>query len=317
MYPYPPGEGPMAAIEAAQAEQAAVSTASATGDDGSATPSLSEPRAPSDAGAAPGDVDTERSIQGETAEASEGATPPDAPAQQRAMRAVRAPVSLAGSPYLGAKQAMQLERDIDARLASMGVKIEPLEQRPRPAQMPYAAPGPIPGRAPQGLYVGSGPAFLPPDGDYPGGSTGALPVLPPRPRNSGRVGRGREQSRCAACRDGGLKHVRVSRQGGGGGRKTMIPQMLYNDSVCHNVRYSDGRVPSVRDRLWSAAIPWHPFSHAGGGRGGAHGDHKLAAAAGAAGQARPGGEGGAWRTQGAASRLWTDCWCGWMYPDSA
>ena len=177
MYPYPPGEGPMAAIEAAQAAQSApVSTASA--EDGAGTPSLSEHREPAEAdnNATPEDVDAEMPNEQEAAGASEAEAAPDA--AQPAMRGM--PTALAGYPYYGAEHAMQLERDIDARLGAMGVKIEPLERMPS-SQMSYAAQGQGPyaggwayrgGKAPQGLYVGAGPAFLPPDGDYPGGSTG-------------------------------------------------------------------------------------------------------------------------------------------------
>jgi hypothetical protein len=190
MYPYPPGEGPMAAIEAAQAAAAAapVSTASAPSQDGSSTPSLNEERASFDADAAAAsasahDAGDETSPQQEASEAPEAAAAPDAAAP--AMRGVM-PVSLSqGSPmYYGAKQAMQLEKDIDERLAHLGVKVEPLEHM-QPVQMPAGAPygmqqrpyglqqqRPYAMQGPQGLYVGGGVAFLPPDGDYPGGSTG-------------------------------------------------------------------------------------------------------------------------------------------------
>ena len=86
--------------------------------------------------------------------------------------------SLAGVGYIGVKEhEMQLERDIDRRLAAMGVAVKPLQQMQQPAlrpgAMPYGSAMMAPGGAPpQGLWVGAGPAFLPPDGDYPGGSTG-------------------------------------------------------------------------------------------------------------------------------------------------
>jgi len=63
------------------------------------------------------------------------------------------------------EHAMRLEQDIDARLSAMGVKVQPLQQM-QPTMVPS-------GVAPrQGMWVGAGPSFLPPDGDYPGGSTG-------------------------------------------------------------------------------------------------------------------------------------------------
>jgi len=122
---------------------------------------LNEPRADADAAQ---DVDAETSFQ----EAPEAAAAPDAAAP--AMRGVM-PVSLSqGAPmYYGARQAMQLEKDIDERLAHLGVKVEPLEHM-QPVQMPGAPY--VVQQGPQGLYVGGGAAFLPPDGDYPGGSTG-------------------------------------------------------------------------------------------------------------------------------------------------
>jgi hypothetical protein len=68
---------------------------------------------------------------------------------------------------------MELERDIDRRLAAMGVEVKPLQQMQQPAQLPASmGRNPMATKAPQIMWVGAGPAFLPPDGDYPGGSTG-------------------------------------------------------------------------------------------------------------------------------------------------
>ena len=69
---------------------------------------------------------------------------------------------------------MELERDIDRRLAAMGVEVKPLQQMQQPAQLPASVGyrNPMGPKAPQIMWVGAGPAFLPPDGDYPGGSTG-------------------------------------------------------------------------------------------------------------------------------------------------
>jgi len=157
MYPYPPGEGPMAALEAARAaDEAAAATASQPA-------ALTTADAPTLADSAP----EEASAATDENRLDAAVAPEAQPSPQ--MRA-RFPVSLAGMPFMGVdRHAVELERDIDARLASMGVKVQPLELRPmQPAQMmPNARL-----QGPQGLYVGGGQAFLPPDGDYPGGSTG-------------------------------------------------------------------------------------------------------------------------------------------------
>lgn len=147
MYPYPPGEGPLDQVAADEIGEAPAPAAM------EAAPAAT--LASSDA---PAPVST-------VMDADAAAPAPDAESAPE-MRG-RYPVSLAGMPYMGVSEhAMRLEQDIDARLANMGVKVQPLQQM-QPAMAPN---GMLQG--PQGLWVGSGPAFLPPDGDYPGGSTG-------------------------------------------------------------------------------------------------------------------------------------------------
>ena len=138
MYPYPPGEGPMAAMQAGQAESSAPQQLVAT-------PTFSQ------------------AARGRTAMVSAVA------ARNGNAR------SLAGGSFMGVREhEMELERDIDRRLAAMGVEVKPLQQMQQPAQLPASMGyrNPMRPKAPQIMWVGAGPAFLPPDGDYPGGSTG-------------------------------------------------------------------------------------------------------------------------------------------------
>jgi hypothetical protein len=102
------------------------------------------------------------------------ATQPPPAARVRGPQQVLAAGPAGLMTYMGVREhAMALENDIDARLAGMGVRVQPLSQ----AQVsPYAARmgayAVLPQGKPQGLWVGAPQAFLPPDGDYPGGSTG-------------------------------------------------------------------------------------------------------------------------------------------------
>jgi len=138
MYPYPPGEGPMAAMQAGQAESSAPQQLVAT-------PTFAQ------------------AARGRTAMISAVAVARNGNAR-----------SLAGGSFMGVREhEMELERDIDRRLAAMGVEVKPLQQMQQPAQLPASmGRNPMATKAPQIMWVGAGPAFLPPDGDYPGGSTG-------------------------------------------------------------------------------------------------------------------------------------------------
>jgi hypothetical protein len=177
MYPYPPGEGPMAAIEAAQAAADAPAAAPTTAATAARAPTALVGAADADADAEPAAADAADVEQPEqaadAADVEQPAQPEEGPVMAR-----RAPTLLAGMGFMGVKEhEMHLERDIDRRLAAMGVEVKPLQQMQQPALrptgMPYGSAMMAPGGAPpQGLWVGAGPAFLPPDGDYPGGSTG-------------------------------------------------------------------------------------------------------------------------------------------------
>jgi len=145
----------MAALEAARAAEAAeAATAAPVTQADAVAPVLASTVADeSDAAVEAADVD------GVETAASTSETAPQ-------MRA-RFPVSLA---FMGVNShAMALERDIDARLASIGVNVRPL-QTMQPAPMMrnneqgnafFQVPQ---NQGPQGLYVGGGQAFLPPDG---------------------------------------------------------------------------------------------------------------------------------------------------------
>ena len=53
----------------------------------------------------------------------------------------RAPTLLAGMGFMGVKEhEMHLERDIDRRLAAMGVEVKPLQQMQQPALRPTGMP---------------------------------------------------------------------------------------------------------------------------------------------------------------------------------
>ena len=193
LYPYPPGEGP--AVPAASAEPAAASAEpvaqSAEPVAASAEP-VAMPAAESEP-AALATPATETPTGANRAAVSSQATAPvagtavaPAPAPVAGapqMRAGFAPQLAAGqAAYTGVQQhAEALERDIDARLRAMGVRVVPLSAHGARARRagrypsyPFRLARVGTWRSPrqQGLWVGAPPALLPPDGDYPGGASG-------------------------------------------------------------------------------------------------------------------------------------------------
>ena len=169
LYPYPPGEGP--AVPAASAEPAAASAEPASASEEPASAS----EEPASASEEPAAASAEP-----VATAVAPAPAPVAGAPQ--MRAGFAPQLAGQAAYTGVQQhAEALERDIDAQLRAMGVRVVPLSahgarvrRADRYPSYPFRLARVGTWRSPrqQGLWVGAPPALLPPNGDYPGGASG-------------------------------------------------------------------------------------------------------------------------------------------------